>query len=75
MYASQNLIAQYGIDRVREELVDHHWLRAGMTPPGYYKVRTNPLNDEYVLVKAESQEEAVNKYLRRQAQKMSRNAP
>jgi hypothetical protein len=63
VYASSTLIAELGFERVQEELVDVHWRRAGLIPPGYYKVRTRPFNDDHVLIKANSQEEAIQKYL------------
>lgn len=66
VYASQNLIAQKGMAKVRHELVDRRWFAVGLTPPGYHPVRTslndNPLNT--VWVQASDPVDAVNKYLR-----------
>lgn len=64
VYASSSLIAQVGVERLREELVDALYLRKGLSAPGYHKVRTSPLSDDYVLVRAKTPEEALAKYLR-----------
>lgn len=74
VYADISLIAQRGIDEVRAELVEVYWHRQGLVPPGYYKVRTHPFNDDHVLVKANSHEDAVEKYLKhRKAEANSRD--
>lgn len=66
VYASHNLIAQKGMEKVRHELVDKRWFEAGMTPPGYYHVRTSLNNDPLntVWVKANDAVDAVNRYVR-----------
>lgn len=58
VYASEDMIAQKGLEETRMELVDTHWHRAGITPPGYHKVVTG-LSGETVLIKAASHEAAV----------------
>jgi hypothetical protein len=61
MFASEELIAQFGTDKVRYELVDREYLRRNMTPPGYHKIRIKLFSGDYVLVKADSFEEALKK--------------
>lgn len=72
VYASHNLIGQFGTDKVREELVDAAWVRAGMDPPGYHRIRTSPFNDNYILIRAKSPEDALKKYLIRRSRSANR---
>lgn len=62
IHVSIESILQYGEERLRFELVDKQYINLGRIPPGYYPVRTSLNQDCFVLVKANSHEEAVNKY-------------
>lgn len=72
VYATDELIAMRGMDELRRELVETHWWRAGLVPPGWHKVRTNLFNGSYVAVRAPSQEAAVRLWCERNEPK--RNA-
>lgn len=65
IFASGSFIATHGKEKIREELVDTEWLRQGMDPPGYHRIRTHPFNYDYVLVYGPTHAEALEKYLRK----------
>lgn len=51
--------------RLRYKFVEKSFLDNGIEINNWYKVRTNPYNDDYVFVEAESRELAVRKYVER----------
>lgn len=59
VYAFLTTLYQEGIDEVLVELVELHWHRAGMLPPGYKRVRTSPLNDSTRIVADETRKDRI----------------
>ncbi len=51
--------------RIRYELVEKSFLDKGIEINDWYRIRTNPYNDDYVFVKAETRDEALRKYIER----------
>lgn len=64
VYCSHNIIAQIGMEKARYELVDRAWIAESGSVRGYYPVRTD-LNGNYIMVRADSHQQAIEKYLNR----------
>lgn len=65
VYVSESLLAKYGMEKLRQEFIDCEYIRKGMDPPGYHRIRINPFNYDYVLVYGPTHAEALKKYLRK----------
>lgn len=63
VYVSDETLAIYGLDSCKAELVDTYWHRVGLLPPDYYKVKTS-LSGDYEIIKANSQQDAIDKYMK-----------
>jgi hypothetical protein len=65
VHVTPHFIAEFGMEEARYEFVDKVWIRETGSAPGYHRIRTHPFNDDYVLVKAPSFQEALELYLNR----------
>jgi len=63
VFASESLIASQGMDKIRYEMVDKAWLEKTGSAPGYYPVRLRPFSSDAVMIKADSHQQAVDKFL------------
>jgi len=63
VFASESLIASQGMDKIRYEMVDKVWLEKTGGAPGYYPVRLSLRGNDVVMIKADSHQHAVDKFL------------
>lgn len=65
IYASPCLLEREGISAVLSELVESHWHRAGLLPPGYKFERVSPFNEATRIVPSASRKQIVEEIAQR----------